>query len=119
MSEISSLPSRPIDPLQAAAHIFNLESLEHSFELLRHRYPPLALIIQNHTAEYHRQAINANQELWISLDLPVDIVSDIVSALSSIAEEIAASKAANQQQRLAVHQTLLEWLIYAQRFLVE
>ena len=119
MNKTSSLSSRPIDALQAAAHIFNLESLEHSFELLRHRYPPLALIIQNHTAEYHRQAVDPHQELWISLELPVETVSDIVTALSAIAEDVAASPMANQEQRLAVHQTLLEWLIYAQSFLVE
>lgn len=117
MSDTTSLPSCPIDALQAAAHFFTLESLEHCFELLRHSYPPLALIIQNHTAEYHRQAVNANQELWVSLELPVETVSDIVTALSAIAEEVAASPTANQEQRLAVHQTLLEWLMYAQSFL--
>lgn len=111
--------SLPIDPLRAAANVFNLQTLEHSFRLLRHHYPALALLVQNLTAPHHAQNQARCQDCWISVDLDVNIVSDLVTALAAIAEHAAQNPFENHRNRFAIHQTLLDWLMYAQSFLNE
>ena len=60
---------------------------------------------------------NNTQEKLIPLELDVQIVSDIVTALSEIAEHAALCEVHTKEERIAIHQTLLDWLLYAQSFL--
>lgn len=102
--------------------MFNLQVLEHSFELLRPRNPSQALCVQNLTAALHagcypeRAECQDSRDTWVAVDLPVWIVSDIVSALSDIADQAAEGNQHSRQQKIAIHRTLLAWMIYAQSF---
>ena len=109
--------SLPIDPLVISANYFSLDCLEFSFHYLREEHPSLALTVQNLLAESRSQHSHNTQDKLIPLDLEVQTVSDIVTALSEIAEEAAESEAHSKEEMIAIHQTLLDWLLYAQSFL--
>lgn len=111
--------SRPIDSIKAAANVFSLPVLEHSFLLMRPRYPALALLVQNCTASLNTERTDNSECGWITLNLPVEAVSQIIAALSKIAEEAAANPGEPREDCIAIHRTLLDWLIYAQSFLDE
>ena len=117
MIDSDNQQSSPIDTLTVAAHMFSLQTLNHSFELVRQTHPALALTIQNLTAEYHNQSLARCQDCWISINLDVNTVSEIVCALSATAERAAADTRESMENRIAIHQTLLDWLMYAQSFL--
>lgn len=53
------------------------------------------------------------------IKLEVQLVSNIVSALSNIAELVANTNDRNKEEKVAIHQVLLDWLLYAQTFLNE
>lgn len=57
------------------------------------------------------------QDKLIPLELDVHIISDIVTALSEVAEQAAQSDEHSKQEMITIHQTLLDWLLYAQSFL--
>ena len=109
--------SLPIDPLVISANYFSLDCLEFSFHCLREEHPTLALTVQNLLAETRVMHTNNTQEKLIPLELDVQIVSDIVTALSEIAEHAALCEVHTKEERIAIHQTLLDWLLYAQSFL--
>lgn len=105
--------------------MFNLQVLEHSFELLRPGHPSQALCIQNLTAVLHARpytkttAHDDHRDTWIAIDLPAGRVSDIVSALSDVADSATGDGAESRREKIAIHRTLLAWMIYAQSFLDE
>ncbi|WP_101759385.1 hypothetical protein [Oceanicoccus sp. KOV_DT_Chl] len=111
--------SQPIDPIAIAANYFSLDCLELSFQLLRDNHPATALRIQNLIAEQRLQHINNAQDKLIALDLDVYEVSDIVSIIAQQAEIIATQENKTKTEMIIVHQTLLDWLLYAQSFLAD
>ncbi len=117
MSQQPPSTSLPIDPLAVASNYFSLHCLEFSFNLLREHYPALALAIQNLTAQARQNHICNSEDKLLALDLDVQLVSDIVSALSDIAEQAANCNTGDKDKMIAIHQTLLDWLLYAQSFL--
>ena len=117
MNQQSPAQSLPIDPLSVASNYFSLCCLEFSFQLLREQHPTLALAIQNLTAEARLKQLANSDDKLLALDLDVQLVSDIVSALSDIAEHAAGSDEHDRDTMIAIHQTLLNWLLYAQTFL--
>jgi hypothetical protein len=111
--------SLPIDPLVAAANYFSLDCLQISFKLLRDQQPCLALVIQNCLALPRTQQNYNHQDKQVALQLELQQVSDIVTALSAIAESAASDSNHCKASLATIHQTLLDWLLYAQSFLVE
>ncbi|WP_157118013.1 hypothetical protein [Oceanicoccus sagamiensis] len=109
--------SLPIDPLVISANYFSLDCLEFSFHCLREEYPSLALAVQNLLVESRLQHENNSREKLIELELDVQTVSDIVTALSEVAEHAALTEGHSKEEMIAIHQTLLDWLLYAQSFL--
>ncbi len=107
--------SPPTDPLIISANCFSLDCLEFSFQLLREEHPSLALIVQNLLAENRTQ--HSPQDKLIPLSLDVHRVSEIVTALSEVAEQVAQNEEHSKEEMIAIHQTLLDWLLYAQSFL--
>ena len=94
-----------------------VDCLGFSFLLLRKIRPSLALTIQNLIAESrHYGDINTGAKL-ITLNLDSQVVSDIVIVLSDVADQAASNNGCNKEQMVAIHQTLLDWLLYAQSFL--
>jgi Na+/phosphate symporter len=77
--------------------------------------------VQNLLAETRSLHSNNTRDKLIELDLDVQMVSDIVTALSQVAEHAAGSKEHSKEhskeEMIAIHQTLLDWLLYAQSFL--
>ncbi|MEH6557136.1 MAG: hypothetical protein V7459_14340 [Oceanicoccus sp.] len=118
MTDEPSLPDIQPEknPVDNATQL-TVDCLEFSFLLLREIRPSLALIIQNLLAESrHYGDVNTGAKL-ITLNLDSQIVSDIVTALSGVAEHAASNDGSNKEQMVAIHQTLLDWLLYAQSFL--
>lgn len=115
----SSSRSHPIDPLSIAPNYFSLNGLESSFELLREHHPALALRVQNLIAEARIDHHQCSEEKQLPLDMNVSDVSAIVTALASIAEQSANSALDGEDTMISIHQTLLDWLLYAQSFLPE
>ncbi len=109
--------SLPIDPIGISANYFSLDCLEFSFHCLREEHPSLALIVQNLLAETRTHHCNNSRDKLIQLELDVQAVSDIVTALSEVAEHAAQSEEHGKEEMIAIHQTLLDWLLYAQSFL--
>lgn len=103
--------------------MFNLQVLEHSFALLRPRHPSLALCIRNLTAVLHTRTYTLytqsddHRDTWVAIDLPAARVNEIVSALSDTAEGTADDTQYSKQEKIAIHRTLLAWMIYAQSFI--
>lgn len=113
----SNSGSHPIDPLSIAPNYFSLDGLEFSFELLREHHPALALCVQNLIAEARIQHQHCREEKQFPLDMSVSDVSAIVTALASIAEQSANSALDGEDTMIAIHQILLDWLLYAQSFI--
>lgn len=113
------IESRPLNALSVAPSVFSLECLEFSFELLRHCHPSLALTVQNLMASYRPAHNSAPQDKTIAIELDVQLVSDIVICLSEIAESAASNEEIGKEEKIKIHQSLLDWLIYAQSFMDE
>jgi hypothetical protein len=111
--------SEPIDPLIVAANYFSLDCLEISFNLLRDQHPCLALSIQNILAEVRYKQTHNHQDKKIALHMELELVSKMVTALSSIAESAANDTQQCQSTLVSIHQTLLDWLLYAQSLLID
>lgn len=108
-----------LDPLVIAVNYFSFECLQLSFQLLRDHSPSLALLIQNEISSARQQQLINDQDKLIELSMDVLQVSDIVSALSDVAEMAADEKQCSKETMIKIHQTLLDWLLYAQSFLRE
>lgn len=111
--------SFPIDPLSIGANFFSIDGLEFSFHLLRDNYPTLALVIQNLLIETRLNHETNTLDKLIELEMDVQVVSNIVTALSDMAELAANGHVDSKEEMIAIHQTLLDWLLYAQSFLNE
>ncbi len=109
--------SQPIDPLSIAPNYFSLDCLELSFQLLREQHPGLALNCQNLLADARQQHHYASQDKLIPLEFDVLTVSQIVTALSETVDSSVNDGLLSKDEMIAVHQTLLNWLMYAQSFL--
>ena len=109
--------SLPINSLVISASYFSQDCLEFSFHCLREEHPSLALIVQNLLAESRAEHQHNMQDKLIPLELDVHIISDIVTALSEVAQQAAQSDEHSKQEMITIHQTLLDWLLYAQSFL--
>ena len=113
------IESLPIDPLVVAANYFSLDCLQITFKLLRDKQPCLALTVQNYIVEARHQHSHNHQDKQVALHMELQQVSNIVSALSAIAESAASDRSHSKASIASIHQTLLDWLLYAQNFLVE
>lgn len=114
--ELSILTSQPVTSAGATANVFHLQVLEHSFTLLRQPAPSLALRLRNLTASLQLANGNDPHDVWVALTLEAPLVNDIVTALAAIAEQAARDDAISPPQQVAIHRTLLAWMIYAQSF---
>jgi hypothetical protein len=104
---------------EAEPNIFSLPSLRFCFQLLRNDYPALALELQNIIMEANQDNDDPDDDCdndTITLNLDVKKVSCIVSAISDIAEKAAHNEFHSKKNLIAIHSTLLEWLLYAQNF---
>ncbi|MEE8057298.1 MAG: hypothetical protein V3T17_05615 [Pseudomonadales bacterium] len=119
--QLSKTTDQPptIDSVSTAPNYFSLGCLEFSFHLLRSQHPTLALAVQNLIAKARLNPINNSREKVLLIKLEVQLVSNIVSALSNIAELVANTNDRNKEEKVAIHQVLLDWLLYAQTFLNE
>jgi hypothetical protein len=113
------IESLPIDPLVVAANYFSLDCLQITFKLLRDKQPCLALEIQNCIVEARFEHSHNPQDKRVALHMGLQQVSNIVTALSAIAESAASDSSYCKASIASIHQTLLDWLLYAQSFLVE
>jgi hypothetical protein len=103
-----------------AVNYFSLDCLQLSFELLRDHNPSLALLIQNEISTARQQQLINDQDKLIELTMDVVSVSEIVTALSKVAELSADDNSqCSKEMMIKIHQTLLDWLLYAQSFLRE
>jgi len=94
----------------------SVECLESSFLLLRDIRPSLALTVQNLIAESRHYSEPHPRDKLITLNLDAQIVSDIVTTISLVAEQAASDDDCDKEHMIAIHQTLLDWLLYAQCF---
>ncbi len=86
------------------------KTLDHTFKLLRENHPSLALGIQNLLMANIPKPSVEN----IEISLNAIAVSKIVVAISTIAGQAVRHKELPSQELIAIHATLLDWLIYTQ-----
>lgn len=103
-------------PHRTRTHYFDLPFLQQTFALLRYEYPSLALTVQNLTASTHALA---QPKQRIAINLEATIVSEIINALSEIGDQACEDKHCSKERLIEIRAVLLEWLIYAQQFLVD
>ncbi|MGK0500912.1 MAG: hypothetical protein ACJAYG_002566 [Oceanicoccus sp.] len=109
--------SQPIDPITVASNYFSIDCLQLTFQLLRANYPSLAMTVQSLQAQARHDFSNNTQDKLLEIDLEVKQVSEIVAALADIANMAAEHNDSDGEQLIAIHQSLLDWLLYAQHFL--
>ncbi len=101
------------------ADLFSLNNLQHTFKLLRHHYPSLALEVQNLYASKNTTAEELRDEKTIIVAVNAELASEIITALAAISHEMAEDKSIAKKELIETHQTLLDWLIYCQQFIGE
>ncbi len=106
---------------ESEPNIFSLPALRFCFQLLRDDHPSLALELQNlmMEAKQGRDDVEDCEDYDIELNLDVKEVTYIVSAISEIAEKAAHNEFHSKKNLIAIHATLLEWMLYAQSFTQE
>ncbi|MFT5692284.1 MAG: hypothetical protein ACI92E_001615 [Oceanicoccus sp.] len=102
-----------IGSLSSKRRLFRCRVLNHTFMLLRKNHPFLALYVQNLLAETTHGSPAADIETF----LPAARISEIVIAISAIAEQSTNKNEASSLEVIAIHSTMLEWLIYTQNFM--
>ena len=100
-------------------HHFDPQFLRQTFTLLRYEYPSLALIVQNLITSTQQSAPDSRSTQLIAINLEARTVSEIINGLSEIGDRACEDESYSKDNLIEIRAVLLEWLLYAQQFLID
>lgn len=92
---------------------FNRGTLELTFKVLRHKYPALALQVQNIIVSAYARGDYHTGITAAELPLNADGAAKIVQALSALSEQLVIAGHTQRGDLVMIRSLLLDWLMFA------